>query len=137
MAQAYIYRADDDNVLWTHDYPHYHTASGVSPVVVSDSTTAIVDPNTDDTYLYEFYWFCCNQDVSNAVVLSIGVDLDGGTTNDHLFYNAQSIAAKATTSELGPVLIDGNCQINAIADNPNDAVIFWRLKQVRDPLLDA
>lgn len=136
MAKAYIYRADEDDVLWMHDYPAYVYGD---PVTVSDSATEVVDPATSSSYLYEFYFIICNQDTSNAVVVDIGVDLSGDTTNDFLFVNQLSVAAAATADPLDgePILIDGDAQINAVADNPDDAVIFWRLKRVRDTLIDA
>jgi hypothetical protein len=133
MAKAYIYKADEDDVLWMHVYPAYADSTGGK--VLAAAATEIWDPATDSNYLYEFYFRIVNQDAANPVVVDIGVDLDGGTTNDVLFYNQQTIAAGATDAEYGPFIINGDAQVNGTADNANDACVFWRALRVRDALI--
>ncbi len=129
MAQ-FFYRADENDTLWVHIWEAY---VALAPVSITNAALTLWDPATTATDIYAVEFNVVNQDTANASVLSVGQATSGtALTSPNIWYNAQSLAAKAESGWQGPYIIPGTFVVNGESDADDRAAIHFRIKKAQD-----
>lgn len=133
MAKAFLYASDEDDVLWVHLFESFQQ---IDAAHITASAATYYNPATTANDLYSIEFNVINQHTASAVVVTVAVDPADGTVvaAPDIWYNEQSIAAKAESGWQGPYIIDGASNVNAIADVTDRGAINFVIKKVDDPL---
>ena len=133
MAKAFLYAADEDDVLWVHIYDQYQQ---IDAQIITASDATYYNPATSADDLYSIEFNVINQHTASAVIVTVAVDPADGTAvaSPHIWYNEQSIAAKGESGFQGPFIIDGTSNVNALADATDRGAINFVIKKLDDPL---
>lgn len=101
----------------------------VDPVLLTVSNTAVFNPGTDATEMYEVEFLVTNY-TSTVTNVLVGVDLGGGTTMDRYYYNLYPIPGYENTGWQSLGRIAGDDDVVAAAAADSRLVMFFRVNQL-------